>query len=271
MKDSRPLALITGTSSGLGTAFAGQLALQGYDLILVARRREALASLAAVLSGENQIKVEILTADLSTETGIHLLEEHIRALEHLDLLINNAGFGLTGEFAGQPLKKTTEMLQVHCAAPVRLTYAALPGMIAARKGAIINVASISAFAPMVGNVMYSATKSFLAAFSRALQMETRQHGIHIQALCPGFFHSEFHDVARVDKMRIPQFMFMQAEEVAKSSLSAMGRQGVVYVPGFLYRLVVFFARLPGVGDWATGYVARQVARHRERFLKGEGS
>ena len=93
-------------------------------------------------------------------------------------------------------------------------------MIADQKGAIINVASISAFAPMVGNVMYSATKSFLVAFSRALQMETRQYGIHIQALCPGFFHSEFHDVARVDKMRIPQFMFMRADEVAKYSLSA---------------------------------------------------
>ncbi len=148
---------------------------------------------------ENKIKVEILPADLSTETGIHLLEERIRSLEHLDLLINNAGFGLTGEFIRQPLEKSTEMLQVHCAAPVRLAYAALPGMIAAQKGAIINVASISAFAPMVGNVMYSATKSFLVAFSRALQMETRQYGIHIQALCPGFFHSEFHDVARVDK------------------------------------------------------------------------
>jgi uncharacterized protein len=271
MKDSKPLALITGASSGLGMAFAVQLAAQGYDLILVARRRKALASLAARLTGENSITAEVLPADLSTEIGIHRLEEHIRSLEHLDLLINNAGFGLTGEFTRQPLEKSTEMLQVHCTTPVRLVYAALPGMIVHQNGSIINVASISAFAPMAGNVMYSATKSFLVAFSRALQMETRQHGIHIQALCPGFFHSEFHDVARVNKYQIPQFLFMEADQIAKRSLSAIGRQEVIYIPGFLYRLVAFFARLPGIGDWATGLVARQVARQREGLLKGEGS
>jgi short-subunit dehydrogenase len=268
MKDTRPQALITGASSGLGSAFASQLAAQGYDLILVARRREALASLAARLTGENTITAEVLSADLSTESGIHKVEERIRALEHLDLLINNAGFGLTGEFARQPLERSTGMLQVHCTTPVRLACAALPDMIAHRKGVIINVASISAFAPMVGNVMYSATKAFLVVFSRALQIETRQYGIHIQALCPGFFHSEFHDVARVDKLRIPQFLFMRAEEVAKRSLSAIQRKGVVYIPGIINKLVVFFAGLPGVGNWATGYVSRQVARKREDFLKG---
>jgi short-subunit dehydrogenase len=271
MKDSKPLALITGASSGLGMAFASQLAAQGYDLILVARRREALVSLAAKLTGEYSINAGVLPADLSTETGIHTLEEHLRSLEALDVLINNAGFGLTGEFTHQPLEKSTEMLQVHCTTPVRLVYAALPGMIAHRNGVIINVASISAFAPMVGNAMYSATKSFLVVFSRALQMEVRQHGIHIQALCPGFFHSEFHDVARVDKLHIPQFLFMRADEVVIRSLSALRRKGVVYIPGFINKMVVFFASLPGVGNWAIGYVSRQVARKRDDFIKVQGS
>jgi hypothetical protein len=144
-------------------------------------------------------------------------------------------------------------------------------MINRRTGTIINVASVSAFAPMEGNVMYSATKSFLVNFSRALQMETRRHGIQVQALCPGFFHSEFHDVAQVDKMRIPGFLFMSADEVAKRALSAKRRKGVIYVPGFINQLIVLFARLPGLGDWAIELVTWLVTRQRKSLLKEPGS
>jgi short-subunit dehydrogenase len=266
MSNPRSVALITGASGGLGNAFARQLALQGYDLILVARRREKLESLA----GELKIKtrVEILPADLSKEPGIRKVEALIKSLPRLDLLINNAGFGLAGEFTRQPVEKSLNMLQVHCTAPVRLAHATLPGMIEHQSGAIINVASVSAFAPMVGNVMYSATKSFLVVYSRALQMETRRHGIRIQALCPGFFHSEFHDVMRVNKSRIPQSLFMSADEIARRSLSAIGRNGVVYMPGSFYKLAVFFARLPGFGDWLIEAVARLSAGRRTDFIKG---
>jgi short-subunit dehydrogenase len=269
MSNPRFVALITGASSGLGAAFARQLAAQGYDLILVARRREKLASLSGELKG--QTRVVILPADLSLDAGIRRVEAYIVSLPRLDLLVNNAGFGLAGEFSRRSLERSLEMLQVHNTAPVHLVHASLPGMIARRCGSIINVASVSAFAPMVGNVMYSATKSFLVSFSRALQMETRRHDIRIQALCPGFFHSEFHDAMRVNKARIPQSLFMSADEIARRSLSAIGRNGVVYVPGSFYKLAVFFARLPGFGDWLIEAVTRLSAGRRTDFVKGSGS
>jgi uncharacterized protein len=267
MTDPRPLALITGASSGLGMSFADQLAEQGYDLILVARRKTNLDNLATRLTKENRIKIDVLPADLSDEAGIQKVEKHIHTLGRLDLLINNAGFGLAGEFIRQSLEKSTVMLQVHCTTPVRLVHAALPGMIARKSGAIINVASVSGFAPMVGNVMYSATKSFLIVFSQALQMEVRRHGIRIQVLCPGFFHSEFHNVMRVNKSRIPRILFMRADEVAQRSLAVADRRGVVYIPGFINQLVVFFARLPGLGNWLIDLASNLAAQKREDFLK----
>ena len=263
----KPVALITGASAGLGAAFTGQLAAQGYDLILVARRLEKLTSLAAELKEKHRVEVEILPADLSTGTGVRLVEKRILSLDRLDILINNAGYGLAGEFVRQSIDKNLDMLQVHCAVPVRLVHAALPGMIARQCGAIINVASTSAFTPMVGNVQYSASKSYLVTFSKALQLENHRHGIKIQALCPGFFHSEFHAVMRANKKAIPGWLFMWADEVARRSLAALKRKGVVYVPGFLYQVAVFMASLPGLGDWLIGIVGRVTSRRRKEFIK----
>ncbi len=262
-----PVAVITGASSGLGAAFARQLAARGCNLILVARRAEKLASLAGELNQKYHVQIEILPADLSSQTGIQTVEKRIKALKRLDLLINSAGYGLAGEFSRQSIDQNLDMLQVHCVATVRLVHAALQGMIAQQSGTIINVASISAFTPMVGNVQYSATKSYLVAFSRALQLENRRHGIKVQALCPGFFHSEFHDVMRVDKKVIPGWLFLRAEEVARRSLAALKRKGVVYVPGFLYQAGVFIARLPGLGDWLINVVSWLTARKRKEFIK----
>lgn len=262
-----PLALITGASSGLGAAFARQLAARGYALILVARRIDKLTSLAEELKREHKIGIEILPADLASDDGVQKVEVRIRALKRLDLLINSAGYGLAGEFSRQSIDKNLIMLQVHCAAAVRLIHAALPGMIARQSGAIINVASISAFAPMAGNVQYSATKSYLVTFSKALQLENHRQGIKIQALCPGFFHSEFHDVMRANKNAIPGWLFMQADEVARRSLAAVKRKSVVYVPGFLYQVGVFMVSLPGLGDWVVGIVTRLASRKRKEFIK----
>lgn len=231
MSNTKPLALITGASSGLGMAFTRLLAERGYDLIIIARRREKLASLAVDLKNTHQVAIEILPADLSTQAGIHKVARRIHLLQRLDLLINNAGFGLGGEFSRQSVDKNIAMLQVHCAAPVRLVHAALPGMIERQSGSIINVASVSAFAPMIGNVQYSASKSYLVTFSKALQLENRKYGIKIQALCPGFFHSEFHEVMHANKRAIPQWLFMQADEVARRSLAALKRKSVIYIPG----------------------------------------
>ncbi|MBN2677957.1 MAG: SDR family NAD(P)-dependent oxidoreductase, partial [Anaerolineaceae bacterium] len=234
---------------------------------LVARRREKLTALAAELIKEYTIHVDILPSDLSGEAGIHRVEERIRVLSRLDYLINNAGFGLAGEFIRQSMEKNLAMLQVHCATPARLAHAALPGMLAHGGGVIINVSSISAFTPMAGNVQYCATKDYLVTFSRALQLETHHQGIKIQALCPGFFHSEFHTVMRANKKSIPAWLFMPADEVARRSLAALRNKRVIYTPGFLNQLVVFVVRLPGLGNGLLTLFARQIARRRRDFLK----
>ncbi len=267
MAEKGRTALLTGASSGLGAAFARQLAARGFDLILVARRVEKLNSLAEELKRKHQVGIDILSADLSKDAGVQKVERHIRALTRLDLLVNNAGYGMAGEFSRQSIDENLDMLQVHCAAPVNLVHAALPGMIERQSGTIINIASISAFTPMVGNVQYSATKSYLVTFSKALQLETRRHGIKIQALCPGFFHSEFHEVMQANKNAIPGWLFMQADEVARRSLAALNRKGVVYVPGFLYQAAIFMVRLPGLGDWLIGLVGRVPSRRRKDFIK----
>lgn len=268
---SKPFALITGSSAGLGAAFARQLAASGHDLLLVARRFEKLTSLAGELRAKHGVAVEVLPADLASETGIRQVEKRIQSLERLDILINCAGNGLGGLFARQPLDQQLDLLQLHCAAPVRLVHAALPGMISLRHGTIINVSSVSAFAPMAGNVMYSATKAFLVSFSRALMLENGSYGIKIQALCPGFFHSEFHDVMRANKSVIPSFLFLTADEVARRSLSALKRKAVVYVPGFIYKLAVFVASLPGLGAWLISVFTRLADRRRAKFFKAQGS
>jgi uncharacterized protein len=264
---SKPVAVITGASSGLGAAFTRQLASRGYGLILVARRVDKLISLAEDLERIHKVEIEILPADLASDEGMQKVGQRIQALKRLDLLVNDAGYGMAGEFSRQSIDKNIAMLQVHCAATARLVHAALPGMIARRSGAIINVASISAFTPMVGNVQYSATKSYLVTFSKALQLETRRHGIKIQALCPGFFHSEFHEVMRANKKAIPGWFFMRADEVARRSLAALKRRGVVYVPGFLYQVGVFMASLPGLGDWLIKAATRLASRRRREFIK----
>ena len=238
-------ALITGASSGIGAAFARQLAVKGKNLILVARRKERLVNLANHLRQHYGITTEILVADLSHLTDIEQVESRIGAIENLDMLINNAGFGTVGRFAEINLSRQIDMINVHVIASVRLCRAALPGMIARHNGAIINVSSIGAFIPGPGNVTYCATKAHLVTFSEALQAELAGNGVKVQALCPGFTYTEFHDSSEYenfDRSQIPKMLWMSAEEVVASSLKALGRSQVTYIPGFKNRLLVAVAR-----------------------------
>ncbi len=238
-------ALITGASSGIGAAFSRQLASRGFGLILVARREKRLSALAAELEKSNAIDAEILAADLSKPAGIERTERRIAELPNLTLLINNAGFGTTGKFADANLDKQLNMIQVHVIASVRLCRASLPGMIARGKGSIINVCSLAAFIPLPGNVTYSATKAYLYVFSNALQTEFIGTGVKVQALVPGFIHTEFHDsseFASFDRSRIPRSFWMTAEKAASKSLSALERNKPVCIPGFKNRLIVAMGR-----------------------------
>ena len=248
-------ALITGASAGLGAEYARQLAAAGTDLVLVARRLDRLESLAAELRGKHGVNVEVLQADLSTAEGGAAVERRIGAGAPLDLLVNNAGYGgRTGFFKGE-IADHLSMIRVHVDATVRLTKAALPGMIDRGRGAVINIASIAAFSPFSG-AMYSGTKSFLAMFSQNLQVELRTKGIIVQALCPGMTHTEFHEVAEIDKSIVPRPFWMTAGEVVPISLRRLGH-GVVCVPGWKNKVVAFLMRCP-----ATAAGVRAVGRSR---------
>lgn len=237
-------ALITGASAGLGAEYARQLAAQGTDLVLVARRRERLDALAAELRAAHGVAADVWPADLAVPGDIERIESGIAGHPALDLLINNAGFGGRTGFIRGETGDHVNMLRVHIDAAVRLAKAALPGMIARGRGGIINVASVAAFSPFSG-AMYSGTKAFLVMFSENLQAELRGKGVpvRVQALCPGLTHTEFHAVADIDLSGVPRMFWMTAEKVVRISLKRLGR-GVVCVPGWANKAVSFLMRCP---------------------------
>lgn len=237
-------ALITGASAGLGAEYARQLAAAGTGLILVARRLDRLEELAAELKKVHGVPVRAVAADLSADSGLARVEEAVASCETLDLLVNNAGYGGKAGFVKGETADHMSMVHVHVDAAVRLTKAALPGMIARGRGAVINLASVAAFSPFSG-AMYSGTKAFLVMFSENLQGELRGQGlpIRVQALCPGMTHTEFHAVAGIDKAIVPKPLWMTAEKVVRVSLRRLGR-GVVCVPVWHNKATAFLMRCP---------------------------
>ncbi len=231
-------ALITGASSGLGAEFARQLAAMGYELILTARRVERLQLLADSLHSTYGVNPQVQPADLSNLTAIENLASSMTNFENLDLLVNNAGFGTVGRFQKVDQSKELAMLNVHMVAPVMLCRAALPGMISRNHGAIINVSSLAGLIP-IRNVLYHSTKSFLISFSEALHTELRGTSIHVQALCPGFILTEFHDTveySRFSRRGIPKILWMSPEQVVSTSLKSLSRGNLICIPGRIYRL-----------------------------------
>lgn len=238
-------ALITGASSGLGAAFARELARRGVALILVARREERLRMLASELSERWSVPAEVWPTDLTNAASLEAIAGRIEALPELGLLVNNAGVGGAGFFIEEPPEAQQAMIALHVAATTRLSRAALPGMAERGAGGIINVASLAAFISLPGSALYCATKAALVTLTRALELETRGSGVRVQALCPGFIHTEFHDSLdrrRFDPERIPAFLWSSPEDVVASSLDALERGKVICVPGTQYRLIYALAR-----------------------------
>ena len=236
---SRPLAVITGASSGIGAVFAERLAV-GHDLLLVARRREAMEALAARLTAKHGCAVEILQADLVDDKDTTLVAERIAAAENLALLINNAGFGTKGLFWETDLAEQEEMHRLHVLTTVRLCHAALRRMVPRNAGAIINVASVAAFVHRAGSASYSATKSWMTAFTEGiyLELESIRSAVKVQALCPGYTYSEFHDRLQLDRDAIaPPAMWLRAEFVVDESLKALPRGKLYVVPGRQYQAI----------------------------------
>jgi short-subunit dehydrogenase len=230
------VALVTGASSGIGAEFARQLAVQGFSPVLVARREDRLKALAEEIQQASGVKPEVLVADLATKEGISHVETRIKKTDNLDVLVNDAGFSLHGKFFEVDIGPQLEMLSVHVLAPVRFCRAAIEMMLSRKRGAIINVASINAFLPSEGTVMYNSTKAFLKAFSQNIAMDLHGKRIKVQALCPGFtdteiFYVGYNRTRAFDRSDVPDSLWMTAKECVSQSLVNLGRGSVVFVPG----------------------------------------
>lgn len=247
MKVEGCCALITGASAGLGQEFARQLAGRSRALVLVARREERLRELRDELTRRNP-NVHIRKTDLGNPSEI---DELVAWLERedidIDLLINNAGVGDLGTFATIDSARLDQILSVNIVALTRLTHRLLPGMIARKRGAILNVSSSAGFLPIAGFAVYAASKAFATNFSEALRAEVRGKGVHVSALCPGPVHTEFMQVAqRPGKrpyMAAPELVHVSAEVVVREALSAVQRNQPLVIPGFLMKFGMFFVRL----------------------------
>jgi hypothetical protein len=240
---TRPLAVVTGASAGIGKEFCERLAARGYDLVVVARDGNRLEALKAALEQRHGIEVEVFPADLTIDTDVSLVADRLARSPRLTLLVNNAGFGTRGSLADASPARQEAMLQLHVMTPMRLTQAALPVLLKNGQGAIVNVSSVASFIYSAFNVNYCATKAYLTTFSEGLAAELGGTGVRVQALCPGFTHSEFHQRMELDVSELPAWMWMSAANVVRASLRSLERGGpVVCVPGLRYKLLVFLLR-----------------------------
>lgn len=262
---SRPLAVITGASSGIGAEFARQLAARGYDLLLIARRQDRLTALAEELVKSHGAAAEALVADLATEDGRAEAAERIANAPNLALLVNNAGFGTQGAFADADLASQTQMHQLHILAILHLTHAALRNfrkqdVPIARDQGVINVSSIAAFEQAPFNVSYCATKAWINSFTKGLSMELSATGSHVkvQALCPGFTYFEFHDVLKMDRRAIPKTLWLSAQFVVEASLRSFERGSLFVIPDWRYRWLTRLIRM------TPGSLMRSISIHYAR-------
>ena len=240
------VALITGASSGLGAEFARALAVRGYELVLVARRRDRLEQLAEELRSHDGCEPEVLVADLTRDDDVETVARRISSDANFQLLVNNAGFGALGDYHEADLSPQMDMHRVHVLATARLTHAALGGLVARDCGGVINVSSVAAFVRMPGHTSYNATKAWMNAFTECLRLELRSRGSHVrmQVLCPGYTYTEFHDVLGMDRSKVMPMrgFWMAAGYVVGISLKAFDRGEWMVVPGWRYRLIVGLLR-----------------------------
>jgi uncharacterized protein len=242
-ESTRPLAVVTGASAGIGREFCRQLAASGHDLLVVARDSARLEALRRELEERHQIAVDVFPADLTLDDDVSRLVGLVAAAPRLQLLVNNAGFGTRGPLADASPARQEAMLRVHTVAPMRLSQAALPVLLKQGSGAIVNVSSIASFIYSAGSVNYCASKAYLTSFSEGLAAELRSSGVRVQALCPGFTRSEFHQRMEVDAGGLPPWMWLSAERVVRASLRNLHRRGpVVCVPSVRYKLMVMVLR-----------------------------
>jgi short-subunit dehydrogenase len=237
---TRPIALVTGASAGIGAVFAQRLANDDYDLVLVARDRERLEKLAAELPTDT----EVLAADLTNADELSRVEERCRGeARPLDLLVNNAGFATAGPFVELDLDGEDREIRLNVVSLARLTHAALRGMVERGRGGVINVSSVASYQPGPYNATYAATKAFVTSFSQAIHEEVRSKGVTVTVLCPGPTHTEFADRAGLHGWTGPGFMWQQPEDVVEAALRDHRRRAAVSIPGIQNRAAAAFSSI----------------------------
>jgi short-subunit dehydrogenase len=236
----RPVALITGPTSGLGAGFAHRYATDGYDLVLVARDAERLRRLADELHDEAGANVEVLAADLAVAADREKVAARLR--DGVQVLVNNAGFGTSGEFWTADFDVLHSQLEVNVTAVMQLTHAALPSMVAAGAGTVINVASVAGLLAGRGST-YSASKAWVISFSEGLANGLGDTGVGVHALCPGFVHTEFHERAGIDMAGMSSFMWLEVPDVVRECLAGVSKGQVVIVPGLQYKALTTASRM----------------------------
>lgn len=234
-------ALITGSTSGIGAAFARRLAADGHNLVLVARDTARLRDQATELHDRHGIEAGVLSADLSTDDGIEAVEQRLADRKHpVDLLVNNAGFGNKGRYLEVPMADELTMLKVHCEAVLRLTSAAVEGMRERGRGGVVNVASVAAFVP---RGTYGASKAWVVQFTQGVAKDLTGSGIRLMALCPGFVRTEFHERAGMGTDAIPNWMWLDADKVVAEGLNDLARGKSLSIPDPRYKVLLGAAKL----------------------------
>ncbi|MBB1254154.1 SDR family NAD(P)-dependent oxidoreductase [Streptomyces alkaliterrae] len=234
-------ALITGSTAGIGAAFARRLATDGHNLVLVARDKERLDRQATELHDRHGVEASVLPADLATEEGITAVEERLRdRTDPVDLLVNNAGFGNKGRYLEVPMADELTMLRVHCEAVLRLTTAAVGGMRERGRGGVVNVASVAAFVP---RGTYGASKAWVVQFTQGAAQDLAGSGVRLMALCPGFVRTEFHERAGMSVDNVPGWLWLDADKLVDAALRDLARGRSLSVPDPRYKTLVGASKL----------------------------
>lgn len=229
-------ALITGSTAGIGAAFARRLAADAHDLVLVARDTERLTEQATELHDRHGIEAEVLTADLATDEGIEAVAARLGDRRNpVDLLINNAGFGNKGRYLDVSMADELRMLKVHIEAVLRLTSAATEAMRERGRGGVVNVASVAAFVP---RGTYGASKAWVVQFTQGAARDLAGSGVRLMALCPGFVRTEFHQRAGMGTDTIPNWMWLDADKLVGAALADLARGRTVSVPDPRYKALM---------------------------------
>ncbi len=260
-------ALITGASAGIGKSFAEQLAAQGWSLLLVARRATTLAEMQQSLTQAHDIQCEFLALDLSEPAANQQIYDYCQQQQiNINMLINNAGYGVPGDFDAVDWPTHQAMLQVMLNSLVELSHLFYPAMKTQRQGHIINVASLAGLTPATaGHTLYGAVKSFVIKFTHSLHLEARDHGVHVTALCPGFTYTEFHDVNGTRSMvsKMSKKLWMSADDVVAQGLAAVKANQAVLVNGWRNRAIANMCKV--LPDFLVRkLMAKSVAKFRKR-------